>query len=57
LVVPGWIVGWHEPQSVLVGCGAGGGKPWQVPHAFCVPSSCVHVGVFSVPPASVGPWQ
>ncbi len=39
------------------GCGAGGGTPWHVPHAACVPFTVVHTGVFRLPPPSVAPWQ
>ena len=46
------------PGTVLVVCGAGGGIPWQVPQAACVPLTVVQVGVLLVPPApSVAPWQ
>jgi hypothetical protein len=48
---------WHEPQAVLVECGAGGGTPWQVPQAsWVVP--LVQDGAVMVPPAaSEEPWQ
>src|SRR5215471_3539638 len=44
------------------GCGGGGGMPWQLPQAACVPSTRVQVGVVFVPPegSSLGktaPWQ
>ncbi len=49
---------WHEAQLVLAGCGAGGGAPWQVPHAACVPFTTVQLGSTLLPPAcSVAPWQ
>jgi hypothetical protein len=47
----------RPPLTSTVGWGDGGGTPWQVPHAACEPSSCVHTGVVLLPPASVEPWQ
>jgi hypothetical protein len=38
-----------------VGCGAGGGAPWQLPHWLCVPSTSVQVGFGFAPPMSVLP--
>ena len=49
---------WHRPQSGFAVCGAGGGAPWQVPHASCVPSTVVHEGVLFEPPwPTEPPWQ
>ena len=44
------------------GCGAGGGKAWQVPHAACVPSTIVQMGAVFVPPeacplGNTAPWH
>ena len=45
-------------QSVLCGCGNGGGAPWQEPHAVGPAETAVHVGAMFAPPAaSVAPWQ
>src|SRR5262249_30189071 len=67
---PGFIDGWHRPQSWFCGCGAGGGVPWHAPHWLWLPSTFVHIGWVIVPPApgtiwlvagsvwcSVSPWQ
>ena len=51
------VPGWHELQFVFCACGAGGGTPWQVPHAAWVPSTFVQRGVLLRPPPSVAPWQ
>src|SRR5690242_21078525 len=61
LIVPSALTvpGWQELQAVLWACGAGGGKPWQLPHCACVPSTLVHTGVMAAPPftAPDPPWQ
>jgi hypothetical protein len=54
---PGFIVGWQTPQSLLVGCGAGGGAPWHESHCDCEPSTVVHHGSVAAPPLRVAPWQ
>ena len=54
---PGVMVGWHWPQSVLLGCGAGGAMPWHELHWPWAPSTWVHTGTTAVPPDSVAPWQ
>src|SRR5512140_1961247 len=51
------MVGWQDAQLLPVGCGGGGGAPWQLPHADCEPSTRVHVGVGLVPPHAAWPWQ
>ena len=38
------MVGWQLAQSVPVGCGAGGGTPWQLPQVAWLPSTWVHTG-------------
>src|SRR5512133_1054557 len=48
---------WQVPHAGLSGCGGGGGEPWHVPHAACVPSTTVQIGAAFVPPESVVPWQ
>ena len=49
---------WQRAQSVLGGCGNGGGAPWQELHAVGPAVTAVHVGaVFEPPAASVAPWQ
>ena len=59
--VPGWQLAQAVRPPVTAGCpcAAGGGRPWQVPQAACVPSTLVQVGVVSEPPplAMVPPWQ
>jgi hypothetical protein len=40
-----------------VGCGAGGGAPWQLPHIDWVPSTCVQTGLGLLPPNAALPWQ
>ena len=39
------VSGWQRPQSVLGGCGNGGGAPWHEPHAVVPADTAVHVGV------------
>src|SRR5512140_769347 len=49
---------WQRPQSGFAVWGGGGGAPWQLPHASCVPSTLVHDGVVFDPPAArLAPWQ
>ena len=43
---------WHWPHRSLWGCGAAGGRPWQVPHFAWSWATFVHVGVVFVPPVS-----
>ena len=56
---PGAMVGWHWPQSVPLGCGAGGGAPWHESHRLWLPSTWVHTGAVRLPPviAATPPWQ
>jgi hypothetical protein len=56
-VPPSSIVGWHDAHLVSVGCGAGGGTPWQLPHVACEPSTRVQVGVDWAPPTAALPWH
>jgi hypothetical protein len=49
------MVEWHAAQLLPVGCGDGGGAPWQLPHADWVPSTRVHVGVGLLPPQAALP--
>ena len=51
------IVGWQVAQFISVGCGGGGGAPWQLPQVDCVPSTWVQTGSFFIPPHAVCPWQ
>ena len=49
---------WQRAQSVLGGCGKGGGAPWHELHAVGPADTAVQVGVVVEPPAaSVAPWQ
>src|SRR6185436_6981014 len=45
VIEPASIVGWHDAQLPSAGCGAGGGRPWQLPQVTCEPSTRVQVGV------------
>ena len=52
------VSGWQRLHSESAGCGAGGGFPWQVPHAVCPLPTSVQTGSVFVPPAArVAPWQ
>ncbi len=50
---------WQSPQLVvaeMAGCGAGGGRPWQLPQATSA-APPVQDGVACAAPPSVAPWQ
>ena len=52
------VSGWQRLHAGFAGCGAGGGFPWQVPHAVWPSPTFVQTGRVFVPPAaSVAPWQ
>ena len=55
VIEPSSIVGWQDAHLVSVGCGAGGGAPWQLPQVACEPSTRVQVGVGWAPPIAVLP--
>src|SRR4051812_1749548 len=56
-MVSPWQVAHLVRSATTSGCGAGGGKPWQVPQAACPRPVSVQFGDLLVPPPRVAPWQ